>query len=400
MPVDLKAWARRACSSRLPGRSDGQTLTSLDVHRVVLTQTHASFPPPYTPIPFPVLLRDLSLSRSSVSFTRRRVIIQDTTVELRKSCDYCVRLKRACDGKNPCSLCSLRSKPCTRSARKKSGPAKGTKYAPRRKRSVIAEWADRASVGGKNTGLPPGFPGGGGFAVGVGGGGVVGLGGGAGLGLGGLGVGGPLPHHYAGYPGDGGGGPGMPYHGGRSSSHPAGPGGGGRFGGRDVPSWREDPLTVALSGHPRGRRPPEPGRRSSSSSSAALPFPMGWYGSAAAHDGAEEGGGPGAGMGGGRGGLPPRLDPSLMEYAPTTAEELSRRHQLQPPSHRSAWSVSSLEMEGAGERPGVDPHRRRTWDPHPGEWGGQSNPFLRSPQEGRSVAHGKRVRLVSFVSCF
>ncbi|CAN0258369.1 unnamed protein product, partial [Ectocarpus sp. 12 AP-2014] len=27
---------------------------------------------------------------------------EDPTVELRKSCDYCVRLKRACDGKNPC----------------------------------------------------------------------------------------------------------------------------------------------------------------------------------------------------------------------------------------------------------------------------------------------------------
>lgn len=69
---------------------------------------------------------------------------QDKPIELRKSCDYCVRLKRACDGKNPCSLCSRRHKDCTRSARKKSGPAKGTKYAPRRKRSPIAEWADAA----------------------------------------------------------------------------------------------------------------------------------------------------------------------------------------------------------------------------------------------------------------
>ncbi|CAN0525870.1 unnamed protein product, partial [Laminaria digitata] len=76
--------------------------------------------------------------------------LQDSgTVELRKSCDYCVRLKRACDGKNPCSLCLRRHKPCTRSARKKSGPAKGTKYAPRRKRSVIAEWADRAAFGAR-----------------------------------------------------------------------------------------------------------------------------------------------------------------------------------------------------------------------------------------------------------
>lgn len=89
------------------------------------------------------------------------VVGKDTTVELRKSCDYCVRLKRACDGKNPCILCSRRKKPCTRSARKKSGPAKGTKYAPRRKRSPIAEWADRASVGV-------------GVGVGVGTGGVAG----------------------------------------------------------------------------------------------------------------------------------------------------------------------------------------------------------------------------------
>ncbi|CAN0361325.1 unnamed protein product, partial [Hapterophycus canaliculatus] len=304
---------------------------------------------------------------------------QDTTVELRKSCDYCVRLKRACDGKNPCSLCSRRHKPCTRSARKKSGPAKGTKYAPRRKRSVIAEWADLASLGGKNPGLPPGFRGGGFGARG----------------------GGQLPHHFPVYPGDpaaaaaaaaaagSGRGPGMPYHGGRSSSsssHPGAPGG--RFG-RDVPSWREDPLAAALSGHPRGRRPSELGRRSSSSSSSMLPLPMGWYGSAA-HDGAEAEG-PGAGMPGDRG-LQTRLDPPPMGYAPTTVEELSRRHHLQPPSHRSAWSVSSLEIEGTGERPAIDPRRRRTWEPHPGEWG-QSNPALRSAQGGLGTAQSKRVRL-------
>lgn len=89
-------------------------------------------------------------------------LLQESTVELRRSCDYCVRLKRACDGKSPCTLCSRRKKPCTRSARKKSGPAKGTKYAPRRKRSAIAEWADRASgavaaVGGQRgaSDLPP-----------------------------------------------------------------------------------------------------------------------------------------------------------------------------------------------------------------------------------------------------
>ncbi|CAM9633101.1 unnamed protein product, partial [Ascophyllum nodosum] len=54
---------------------------------------------------------------------------------LRKSCDYCVRMKRACDGKTPCGLCTRRNKECTRSVKKKSGPAKGTKYAARRTRS-------------------------------------------------------------------------------------------------------------------------------------------------------------------------------------------------------------------------------------------------------------------------
>ncbi|CAM9773729.1 unnamed protein product, partial [Choristocarpus tenellus] len=56
---------------------------------------------------------------------------------LRRSCDYCVKMKRACDGKTPCQLCRRREKTCTRSFRKKSGPAKGTKYAKRRSRLVI-----------------------------------------------------------------------------------------------------------------------------------------------------------------------------------------------------------------------------------------------------------------------
>ncbi|CAM9213357.1 unnamed protein product, partial [Choristocarpus tenellus] len=55
---------------------------------------------------------------------------------MRKSCDYCVRMKRACDGKTPCQLCTRRNKKCTRSAKKKSGPAKGSKYATRRKRDM------------------------------------------------------------------------------------------------------------------------------------------------------------------------------------------------------------------------------------------------------------------------
>lgn len=57
---------------------------------------------------------------------------------LRKSCDYCARMKRACDGLDPCALCLRRRKECTRSIKRKSGPAKGAKYAPRRnKRDLV-----------------------------------------------------------------------------------------------------------------------------------------------------------------------------------------------------------------------------------------------------------------------
>lgn len=61
-------------------------------------------------------------------------LAQDGNVVLRKSCDLCVRLKRACDGESPCQLCLRRQEECTRSVKKKSGPAKGTKYTTRRKR--------------------------------------------------------------------------------------------------------------------------------------------------------------------------------------------------------------------------------------------------------------------------
>ena len=57
---------------------------------------------------------------------------QDANEQLRKSCDYCARMKRACDGQVPCALCCRRGKTCARSVRRKSGPAKGAKYAPRR----------------------------------------------------------------------------------------------------------------------------------------------------------------------------------------------------------------------------------------------------------------------------
>lgn len=44
--------------------------------------------------------------------------------QLRKSCDYCVRMKRGCDGNTPCELCMRRNKDCVHSVKKRSGPAK------------------------------------------------------------------------------------------------------------------------------------------------------------------------------------------------------------------------------------------------------------------------------------
>lgn len=61
-----------------------------------------------------------------------------TSRTLRKSCDSCVRLKRACNGESPCRLCARMGKCCSRSAKKRSGPPKGTKYQPRRQQSPEA----------------------------------------------------------------------------------------------------------------------------------------------------------------------------------------------------------------------------------------------------------------------
>ncbi|CAN0045736.1 unnamed protein product, partial [Ectocarpus sp. 8 AP-2014] len=55
---------------------------------------------------------------------------------LRKSCDYCVRMKRGCSGGTPCALCNRRNKNCIRSIKKRSGPAKGTKYCKRKPRKI------------------------------------------------------------------------------------------------------------------------------------------------------------------------------------------------------------------------------------------------------------------------
>eukprot|EP00752_Nemacystus_decipiens_P011173 g9927.t1 len=297
---------------------------------------------------------------------------KDKAVELRKSCDYCVRLKRACDGKNPCSLCSRRNKPCTRSARKKSGPAKGTKYAPRRKRSVIAEWADHASLG-REASLPHDFPGGGGMG-------------------GGGGAGGQLHHNLPLPPGEagaaaaylGGGGP-------PSSLHPPPAR---RYGGEAA--WSSDPLASTLSRHPQGRGPTDLGRPpppSMPSHSSALPYAAAWYGSVPGHEGAEAGG---AGGPEDYRQLGHRFEPT-MGYAPTTAEMLSRRQEHHAQDPRGAWSMSPMEAEGAREggrsAAEMDPQRRRTWEPAPGSWTGHSEPLVRSPQGAVGLSHGQRVRL-------
>lgn len=88
-----------------------------------------------------------------VYFPRR----QETGEQLRKSCDYCARMKRACDGQVPCALCCRRGKTCERSVRRKSGPAKGAKYAPRRSK---LEKQTAAAAGANTSGTASTTPGG------------------------------------------------------------------------------------------------------------------------------------------------------------------------------------------------------------------------------------------------
>lgn len=178
-------------------------------------------------------------------------------------------------------------------------------------------------------------------------------------------------------------------------SHPgtgAAPTGSRRFGGEVPQPWTED------------RSAAEQGRRLSASSSSGLPFPMAWYGSGGYE--APEAGGVGRGGGGGGGDgardhrhLAPHLE-SPMGYAPTTAEALSRRAQQQhAPLPRDAWSASPLNAEGvAGERiaAGMEPSRRRTWEPpSSGGWASQPDPLLTPQAEGMALTYGRRVRLVS-----
>lgn len=46
---------------------------------------------------------------------------------LRAACDACHRMKRKCDGKNPCTRCDRRGRECFYSCKQKSGPPKGSK---------------------------------------------------------------------------------------------------------------------------------------------------------------------------------------------------------------------------------------------------------------------------------
>ncbi|CAM9691520.1 unnamed protein product, partial [Ectocarpus sp. 13 AM-2016] len=52
---------------------------------------------------------------------------RDTMVVLRSACDACHRMKRKCDGLQPCNRCRRRSRPCGYSYKQKSGPPKGSK---------------------------------------------------------------------------------------------------------------------------------------------------------------------------------------------------------------------------------------------------------------------------------
>lgn len=67
-------------------------------------------------------------------------------VVLRRSCDSCVKLKRACNGESPCHLCARTGKCCKRSPRKRSGPPKGTKYQTRTRAAAAATAADTATA--------------------------------------------------------------------------------------------------------------------------------------------------------------------------------------------------------------------------------------------------------------
>lgn len=71
---------------------------------------------------------------------------------IRKSCDNCVRLKRACNGESPCRNCARMGKLCSRSAKKRSGPPKGTKYQARKQSQVRRPSTHQQMIGGAAAG--------------------------------------------------------------------------------------------------------------------------------------------------------------------------------------------------------------------------------------------------------
>ena len=166
-------------------------------------------------------------------------------------------------------------------------------------------------------------------------------------------------------------------------------------------SWAGDPLASAR--HHQGRRAAAAAAGAAAAqppASAALPFPMpmGWY-PPGAHDAAEVGGG---GLEDYRQVSHHLEHPMGYPSAMTDPFQHRPRQQHRASLSRAEWPVSSMEGEGAGERAaaGMDPQRRRTWEPAPGNWPGHSDPLLRSPQAGMGSARSNRMPLVSlFGSC-
>lgn len=75
----------------------------------------------YNPYCIPMCLFSLSCIMQSPDGDREVMVV------LRNACDACHRMKRKCDGLQPCHRCRRRSRPCGYSYKQKSGPPKGSK---------------------------------------------------------------------------------------------------------------------------------------------------------------------------------------------------------------------------------------------------------------------------------